>query len=149
MEVEITLQRDENGEYIGLSTPAAGGQEMARIRTPQTSDSQRDLVRFHQIARMVAAELSSGADPEWKINPEVLIDAAKNHALDTGETHDVGDLQDMLEAALEIMSPAQQERFLEDDRVRACLDPTDNWPDASNREVYDRAEDEHAMAPGM
>lgn len=47
-----------------------------------------------------------------------LFDAADNHAEDTGEDHNVGDLQDLLTLAWNLMSTENRIEFLESDVVR-------------------------------
>jgi hypothetical protein len=50
-----------------------------------------------------------------------LVDAAKQHTEDTGEPHWLGDMDQVLTAALERMPEDQKESFLQDDRVTEVL----------------------------
>jgi hypothetical protein len=52
-----------------------------------------------------------------------LFKAADNHAEDTGEAdHAVGDLQDVLRAAWDLMTPEQRGQLLESDAVEALIE---------------------------
>lgn len=52
---------------------------------------------------------------------EPLLSAAKTHGLESEPDHEVGDLQDALRVAWELMSKTQRELFLQHDDVVAVL----------------------------
>lgn len=96
-------------------------------------------------AERIASQLATALvahDTELAIDPRVLFNAAEAHAADTGEDHEVGDLQDMLDVALSIMSDAQRRVFLNNERVRHVLDPFGDH--SSGSAAYDAA----AAQPG-
>lgn len=48
---------------------------------------------------------------------EKLITCAENHGEDSDPVHQVGDLEDMLRAAWQLMTPEQKRRFIQSDEV--------------------------------
>ncbi|MCE6959591.1 hypothetical protein LAZ40_11040 [Cereibacter sphaeroides] len=53
---------------------------------------------------------------------ETFIQAAKDHGSDSEPDHEVGDLQDMLRAAWEIMTPEQRVTLVRSDACRATAE---------------------------
>ena len=53
------------------------------------------------------------ADFLWRL----VIEAGERHTMETGEEHVIGDLEDALQVALQMLSPAQREQF-----IRAILE---------------------------
>lgn len=62
-------------------------------------------------------------------NIEFFIDAAKTHGIDSEPDHEVGDLQDMLRAAWDILTPAQRMAFVSlpaiEELVENCIPDID------------------------
>ncbi len=61
------------------------------------------------------------AQPYSTRDVEFLLKAATRHGEDSEPDHEVGDLQDFLRAAWNLMTPAQQQEFLDLDPVRETL----------------------------
>jgi len=53
---------------------------------------------------------------------EKLFAAADNHSEDSGEDHTVGDLQDIITAAWDILTPEQRRQLLQTDAVESTVE---------------------------
>lgn len=62
------------------------------------------------------------------IDVETMIAAAERHGAESDPDHEVGDLQQILRAAWEIMTPEQRVALAADDMVQEVLDHLDTGP---------------------
>lgn len=107
------LRRYQEGDTLGFKDYC--GDTIPLTVTDETTQEQWDVAELLEKETLTAVTVG---DP---LDIETYIKAAQQHGEDDEPDHEVGDLQDILRVAWEIMTPDQRERFAKDDAALAVL----------------------------